>query len=86
MAKVLAEFSDAASLVEASRLVKRERRISYETLDEVGGLSRGHSSKLLAPFASRKISNSTFLDTRWLGLSLPDRFRPTTRSESSTDD
>jgi hypothetical protein len=48
------EFFDYTSLVVALRRIRELRGVSYETLDEVGGLPKGMSSKILAPLAREK--------------------------------
>jgi hypothetical protein len=63
MSEVLAVFSDYASLVVALRRVRELRGISCETLDEIGGLSKGMSSKVLAPDGSRRL---TVQSLKWI--------------------
>jgi len=52
--QVIAEFSDAASLLHALRQARELRDVSYECLDEVAGLPRGYTSKVLSPNGQRR--------------------------------
>jgi hypothetical protein len=54
--EVLATFHDGCSLQLALRQVREARGISLETLDEIAGLPKGYSSKVLAPRGSRKVT------------------------------
>src|SRR6185369_5465525 len=47
--KVFGEFYDYNSLVALLRQCKDARQVSFATIDEVGGLPTGQSSKILAP-------------------------------------
>jgi hypothetical protein len=58
--QVFGEFADYAGLVALLRDCKAARQVSFETIDEVGGFAKGHSSKILAPFGERKITWQTF--------------------------
>jgi hypothetical protein len=60
---ILAEFFDYPSLVAALRLAREHRNISFETLDELAGISKGQASKILAPGGSRRV---TFQSLEWL--------------------
>jgi hypothetical protein len=61
--EVIAEFSDYSSLVAALREARELRNISFDTLDHLGGLSKGHSSKILSPNGSRRV---TLQSLQWL--------------------
>jgi hypothetical protein len=63
MSEVIATFNDYNSLVVALRQCRNLRGVSYDTLDAVGGLAKGHSSKILAPQGSRRI---TFDSLAWI--------------------
>jgi hypothetical protein len=57
--QIFGEFHDYGSLLVLLRQCKDARQVSYETIDEVGGLAKGQSSKILAPFGERKITFQT---------------------------
>jgi len=54
--RVIAEFTDAASLESALRHARVARNISFSVLDAISGLCDGQSSKLLAPNGSRRVT------------------------------
>jgi transcriptional regulator with XRE-family HTH domain len=56
MAGIIGEFKDYNSLRDALRAIRETQNISFELLDELAGMSRGHSSKVLAPHGSRRIT------------------------------
>jgi hypothetical protein len=59
MTEPIAEFRDHDSLRDALRLARERRNLSLEALDELGGLARGHGSKILALGGSRKLTIQT---------------------------
>ena len=67
MAEVIAEFHDRESLRDALRAAKDLRGISFETLDELAGMARGHASKVLSLHGERQI---TFATMTWLAGAL----------------
>jgi hypothetical protein len=54
--RVIAEFSSYAGLLAALRLVREQRNISFETLDEIVGAPKGYFSKVFAPNGERRIT------------------------------
>jgi len=63
------EFRDYQTLHAALRRAREMRNISFELWDEIAGVSRGYTSKVLSPEGSRKI---TMQSLGWLlaGLGL----------------
>jgi hypothetical protein len=61
--EVFGEFVGYNGLVAALRNCKDARQVSFETIEAVGGLAKGHASKVLSPMGQRKLTWKTL---EWL--------------------
>jgi hypothetical protein len=61
--RIFGEFTNYQGLVVALRNCKDARGVSYATIDDVGGMSAGMASKILAPRGERRV---TWQNLEWL--------------------
>lgn len=84
MTEALATATDYDSFIEALRAVKAHRGLSDATVDELGGLTRGHTEKVLGPSRSKNLSPmvlDTLLGVLAAKLVLVDDVEATKRME-----